>query len=76
MTFSGSLMGMGNPLLDISADVGQDILDKYDVKMDNAILAEEKHVPLYKELVENYSPQYIAWSDAKLHPCRTMDVDC
>lgn len=60
MTFSGSLMGMGNPLLDISADVGQDILDKYDVKMDNAILAEEKHVPLYKELVENYSPQYIA----------------
>jgi len=53
-------MGMGNPLLDISADVGQDILDKYDVKMDNAILAEEKHVPLYKELVENYSPQYIA----------------
>jgi len=53
-------MGMGNPLLDISADVGQDILDKYDVKMDNAILAEEKHVPIYKELVDNYSPQYIA----------------
>lgn len=58
--FTGSLMGMGNPLLDISAEVGQDILDKYDVKMDNAILAEEKHVPIYKELVDNYSPQYIA----------------
>lgn len=58
--FTGSLMGMGNPLLDISAEVGQDILDKYDVKMDNAILAEEKHFPIYKELVENYSPQYIA----------------
>jgi len=53
-------MGMGNPLLDISADVGQDILDKYDVKMDNAILAEEKHVPIYQELADNYSPQYIA----------------
>jgi adenosine kinase len=51
---------MGNPLLDISADVGQDILDKYDVKVDNAILAEEKHLPIYKELVDNYSPQYIA----------------
>jgi len=60
MSFTGKLMGMGNPLLDISADVGQDILDKYDVKMDNAILAEEKHVPIYQELVDNYSPQYIA----------------
>ena len=53
-------MGMGNPLLDISAEVGDDILTKYDVKMDNAILAEEKHVPIYKELVDKYSPQYIA----------------
>jgi len=59
-SFTGSLMGMGNPLLDISAEVGQDFLDKYDIKMDNAILAEEKHGPLYKELVDNFSPQYIA----------------
>ena len=44
----GSLMGMGNPLLDISAEVPDSILEKYDVKMDNAILAEEKHVPIYK----------------------------
>ena len=53
-------MGMGNPLLDISANIGQDLLDKYDVKLDSAILAEEKHQPLFKELVENYKPQYIA----------------
>ncbi|KAL7516560.1 hypothetical protein ACHAWX_001561 [Stephanocyclus meneghinianus] len=53
-------MGLGNPLLDISAEVGQDILDKYDLKLDNAILAEEKHLPIYKELVDNYSPQFIA----------------
>lgn len=58
--FTGSLVGMGNPLLDISSEVGQDLLDKYDVKVDNAILAEEKHLPIYKELVDNYSPQYIA----------------
>jgi adenosine kinase len=58
--FEGVLMGMGNPLLDISANVGQDLLDKYDVKLDSAILAEEKHQPLFKELVEKYSPQYIA----------------
>ena len=53
-------MGMGNPLLDISAEVPQSVLDKYDVKVDNAILAEEKHMPIYKELADNDSPQYIA----------------
>jgi len=53
-------MGMGNPLLDISSEVGQDVLDKYDLKLDNAILAEDTHLPLYKDLVDNYSPQYIA----------------
>lgn len=53
-------MGMGNPLLDISAEVGQDMLDKYDVKLDSAILAEDKHQPVYKELVDSYSPLYVA----------------
>mmetsp|Transcript_38718 Transcript_38718/g.116315 ORF Transcript_38718/g.116315 Transcript_38718/m.116315 type:complete len:348 (-) Transcript_38718:217-1260(-) len=57
---NGILMGMGNPLLDISAEVGQDVLDKYDVKLDSAILAEEKHIPVYKELVDSHNPQYIA----------------
>ena len=51
---------MGNPLLDISANVKQDVLDKYGVKLDSAILAEEKHQPLYQELVQNYQVQYIA----------------
>jgi len=59
-TFNGVLMGMGNPLLDISSEVGQDMLDKYEVKLDSAILAEEKHQPIYKELVDKYSPQFIA----------------
>jgi len=58
--FDGLLMGMGNPLLDISAEVGQDVLDKYEVKLDSQILAEEKHQPLYNELIDNYKPSYIA----------------
>ncbi|CAJ1958644.1 unnamed protein product [Cylindrotheca closterium] len=58
--FEGILMGMGNPLLDISSNVEQEFLDKYDVKLDSAILAEEKHQPLFKELVEKYKPTYIA----------------
>lgn len=60
MGFEGKILGIGNPLLDISATVPQELLDKYDVKLDSAILAEDKHQPLYKELVEKYSPQYIA----------------
>jgi adenosine kinase len=53
-------MGMGNPLLDISANVEQDLLDKYELKLDAAILAEDKHQPLYSELIEKYDVQYIA----------------
>jgi adenosine kinase len=60
LIFQGVIMGMGNPLLDISANVDQAFLDKYDVKLDSAILAEEKHQPLFKELIDNYNPKYIA----------------
>ena len=56
----GIILGMGNPLLDISAVVGDDILKKYDLESNNAILAEEKHIPLYKELSHTYNPEYIA----------------
>lgn len=54
------LFCMGNPLLDISADVKDDCLTKYGLSMNNAILAEEKHMPLYNDLIENYQVQYIA----------------
>jgi len=58
--FEGILMGMGNPLLDISADVGQDYLDKYGIELDSQILADpEKHMPIYKELYD-FNPKFIA----------------
>jgi adenosine kinase len=57
---SVKLLGMGNPLLDISANVPQDVLDKYGVKLNDAILAEEKHLPLYEELVASHEVDYIA----------------
>jgi adenosine kinase len=60
MSLAGILVGMGNPLLDISAEVDEAMLTKYDLKLDNAILAEEKHVPIYKDLVDNFKVQYIA----------------
>lgn len=56
----GILYGMGNPLLDISADVSPEYLTKYGLKPNDAILAEEKHLPIYQELVDNYNVEYIA----------------
>ena len=53
-------MGMCNPLLDISSEVPMELFEKYGVSLNNAILAEPKHLPLYDELVKSYPVQYIA----------------
>lgn len=50
---SVALFGMGNPLLDISIVTDQAFLDKYGCTLNNAILAEEKHMPLYEEIFPN-----------------------
>jgi adenosine kinase len=55
-----ALLGMGNPLLDISAEVDQKLLDKYGLKANDAILAEDKHQPLFGEMVKMPNVQYIA----------------
>ncbi|XP_043484470.1 adenosine kinase 2-like isoform X2 [Leptopilina heterotoma] len=54
------LLGIGNPLLDISATVDEDFLKKYKLKANDAILAEDFHKPLYDELVEKYNADFIA----------------
>uniref|UniRef100_A0A3Q3EDV9 Adenosine kinase n=1 Tax=Labrus bergylta TaxID=56723 RepID=A0A3Q3EDV9_9LABR len=41
-----TLFGMGNPLLDISAVVDKDFLDKFGLKPNDQILAEDKHKAL------------------------------
>ena len=42
---------MGNPLLDISVDMDDDsLLKKYELDSGMAILAEEKHMPIYDEI--------------------------
>jgi len=60
VSYAGQLLGMGNPLLDISNKVDKEFLDKYDLKPGDVILAEDKHKPLYAELVEKEGVQYIA----------------
>eukprot|EP00121_Abeoforma_whisleri_P004872 Awhi_evm1s4411 len=58
-SLEGILLGMGNPLLDISANVPEEVLSKYGLKANDAILAEEKHLPLYAELCDKYSAEFI-----------------
>ncbi|KAI6673262.1 hypothetical protein NL676_001168 [Syzygium grande] len=60
MASDGVLLGMGNPLLDISAVVDDDFLRKYDIKLNDAILAEDKHLPMYDEMTNKYSVDFIA----------------
>jgi len=54
------ILGMGNPLLDISSEVDKEFVEKYKIKMGNQILAEEEHMPMYDELSEMDSVEYIA----------------
>lgn len=55
-----SLFGMGNPLLDISAVVDKDFLDKYGLKPNDQILAEDKHKALFEEMVKKFKVEYHA----------------
>lgn len=51
MTLSeGIIFGACNPLLDISAHVKADLLKKYDLKANSAILGEDKHLQIYDDL--------------------------
>ncbi|XP_075697969.1 adenosine kinase isoform X3 [Rhinoderma darwinii] len=70
------LFGMGNPLLDICAVVDKDFLDKYGLKANDQILAEEKHkefsdnlemphrsrspTEMFEELVKRFNVDYHA----------------
>jgi len=54
------LLGMGNPLLDMITEVPKDMLTKYGLNANDSIMAEEKHMPLYEELKNNYNLIYVA----------------
>jgi len=54
----GVLLGMGNPLLDISATVDPKLLEKHNLKSNDAILTEDEAI--FNDLVKDYSVDYIA----------------
>uniref|UniRef100_A0A7S1KTI3 Adenosine kinase n=1 Tax=Percolomonas cosmopolitus TaxID=63605 RepID=A0A7S1KTI3_9EUKA len=59
--FSNVLFGMGNPLLDIAANVSTEFaVEKYGAEFGNAILANEKNIGVYEDLTTNFPVQYMA----------------
>ncbi|QOU18982.1 hypothetical protein BRETT_004203 [Brettanomyces bruxellensis] len=62
---SFKLVCLGNPLLDIQVDVDKDYLEKYELKDNDAILAAEKHLPIYKEILEMKGVKLVAGGAAQ-----------
>lgn len=56
----GVLLGMGNPLLDISASVPVEILETYKLEANCAILAEESHMPIFGRMISEFNATFIA----------------
>lgn len=59
------LVCLGNPLLDLQVDVDAAYLAKYDLKADDAILAEEKHLPIYNEVLNTDGLKLVAGGAAQ-----------
>ncbi|KAF7307511.1 hypothetical protein MIND_00545700 [Mycena indigotica] len=64
-TMPYELFCIGNPLLDMQVTKGEALLAKYELKANDAILAEEKHEPMqvdhaYAEIVKDYQITYVA----------------
>ncbi|KAK7949668.1 hypothetical protein PG988_016307 [Apiospora saccharicola] len=60
-----TLLCLENPLLDIQAQGDEALLEKYGLKANDAILAEEKHKALYEDLLTNYDAKLIAGGAAQ-----------
>jgi len=56
----GTIFGLGNPLLDITASVDAEFLAKFDLKANDAILSTEKHEKLGDVMRQNYPVKYTA----------------
>ncbi|KAL1678072.1 Ribokinase-like protein [Schizophyllum commune] len=61
---SYKLFCMGDPLLDVQVH-DNDLLTRYDLQPNGAILAEEKHMPLYDEIAKHPNARYLAGGGAQ-----------
>ncbi|MCJ1429314.1 adenosine kinase, partial [Sticta canariensis] len=60
-----ALLCLENPLLDIQGQGDEALLSKYGLKANDAILAEEKHMDLYEDLLQNHDAKLIAGGAAQ-----------
>ncbi|KAE9976348.1 hypothetical protein BLS_001363 [Venturia inaequalis] len=65
MTGQFEFLCLENPLLDIQGVGDEKLLEKYGLKANDAILAEEKHLGLYEDLLQNYNAKLIAGGAAQ-----------
>lgn len=56
---------MGNPLLDLQVTGGEGLLEKYNLKANDAILAGSEHSGIYDDVVKNYKVTYVAGGAAQ-----------
>eukprot|EP01052_Picozoa_sp_SAG31_P010069 SAG31_NODE_541_length_14275_cov_6.690886_9_plen_129_part_00 len=54
------LVGLGQPILDISCEVDASVLARYGLRPGNCVLAEPCHEPLYMDLASRTNTQYFA----------------
>ncbi|KAF9260832.1 adenosine kinase [Marasmius fiardii PR-910] len=54
------LFCMGHPLLDIQVMNGHKLLEKYSLRANDAIRADERHAPIYDEIVKDHKVTYVA----------------
>ncbi|KAF2874125.1 carbohydrate kinase PfkB [Massariosphaeria phaeospora] len=59
------LLCLENPLLDIQGVGDENLLEKYGLKANDAILAEDKHLGLYDDLIQNFDAKLIAGGAAQ-----------
>ncbi|EPQ29039.1 uncharacterized protein PFL1_03329 [Pseudozyma flocculosa PF-1] len=59
------LVAIGNPLLDMQIRNGEAVLEKYNLKANDAILAEPQHLSIYQHIVDNYEVTYVAGGAAQ-----------
>ncbi|MCJ1467925.1 adenosine kinase [Pseudocyphellaria aurata] len=60
-----ALLCLENPLLDIQGQGDEQLLSKYSLKANDAILAEEKHMDLYEDLLQHHDAKLIAGGAAQ-----------
>ncbi|KAF8326394.1 Ribokinase-like protein [Cantharellus anzutake] len=59
------LFFIGNPLLDIQVTNGEKLLEKYNLKENDAILASPEQMSIYEDVVNDYKPVYLSGGAAQ-----------